>query len=208
MISSFNPVTALTIMIIVSIICLIGAAVLGFDKGVLLNMGRRDFARGLITYLFAVVTISIAAILVLSALTAAGDWAAMKDRFDAGKEVLSLLLGVFGTIIGYYFGSEASRRGESALSVSAVNLSPDGAKANETVTLRAAIIGGTAPYKYGIAIGNDPLRTNEPVLDNNWIIHDLVLRPLKDNEPPVLRLVVVDSVGGKAEQAKRLVIKD
>src|SRR5215469_14812184 len=95
-----NPVVALTIVLVLSVIALIGAAVLGLDKGVLLSMGQRDFARGLITYLFAVVTIGTAAILVLDALTAPvqvqypqGD-----QRFEHGKEILTLRLGIFGTI--------------------------------------------------------------------------------------------------------------
>ena len=63
-----NPVVLLAVVIIMSIIALIGAAVVGWDRGnVLLSMGRSDFARGLITYLFAIVTICIAVALMLSA---------------------------------------------------------------------------------------------------------------------------------------------
>jgi len=87
-----NPVVGLTVLIVMSVVALIGAAVLGIDKGVLQNMGRRDYARGLITYLFAVVTIGAAAVLVLSALTSNGS-TAEANRFENGKEILSLLLG-------------------------------------------------------------------------------------------------------------------
>ena len=34
----------------------------------------------------------------------------LKERFDRGKEVLSLLIGIFGTIIGFYFGSATQEK--------------------------------------------------------------------------------------------------
>ena len=80
----------------------------GWDKGVLQSMSRTDYARGLITYLFAVVTIGTAVVLVVSALTTSADDQHEK-RFQRGKEILSLLLGVFGTIVGFYFGAEIGK---------------------------------------------------------------------------------------------------
>ncbi len=62
-----------------------------------------DYARGMITLLFTVGTVIIALLLTLSAIFLTG--ADAKERFDRGKEVLSLLIGIFGTIIGFYFGS-------------------------------------------------------------------------------------------------------
>jgi hypothetical protein len=61
------------------------------------------YARGIITVLFSVGTIAIAIVLILSA-TFLND-ADKKERFDRGKEVLSLLLGIFGTIVGFYYGT-------------------------------------------------------------------------------------------------------
>ena len=48
-----NPVVFIPIILIFSIFFLIGMAIMGWDKGaVLVRMGHRRFARGLITYLF------------------------------------------------------------------------------------------------------------------------------------------------------------
>jgi hypothetical protein len=69
-------------------------SLLGGDAGV---------ARGLITFLVAVVTIAIALILTLSAVSNNSN--DFKERFALGKEVLTVLIGVLGTIIGFYFGS-------------------------------------------------------------------------------------------------------
>ena len=95
-----NPVVVLAGIIVLSVLFLILCAIFGWDKGVLQNMSRTDYARGLITYLFAVVTIGTAVVLVVSALTTSADDRHEK-QFRRGKEILSLLLGVFGTIVGF-----------------------------------------------------------------------------------------------------------
>ena len=61
------------------------------------------YARGIITVLFSVGTIAVAIVLILSAIFL--NDADKKERFDRGKEVLSLLLGIFGTIVGFYYGT-------------------------------------------------------------------------------------------------------
>jgi uncharacterized membrane protein len=81
-----NPIVLIALMILFSIFALIGSAIFGWDKGVLTGMGRIDFARGLITYLFAVVTIGTAVVLVVSALTGTEDEVHEK-RFQRGKEI-------------------------------------------------------------------------------------------------------------------------
>ena len=90
-----NPVVLIAFGMVLAIVLLIGATTLGLDKGlVLTKMGQVEFARGLITYLFAVVTIGTAVVLVVSALTS-DETPANERRFERGKEILSLLLGVF-----------------------------------------------------------------------------------------------------------------
>lgn len=68
-------------------------------------------ARGLITFLFAVATVGIALVIVLAVFLSTGSKEEIGERFQMGKDILAVLIGVFGTIIGFYFGSEiASER--------------------------------------------------------------------------------------------------
>ncbi len=62
-----------------------------------------DFARGLITVLFATGTIGIAFMLTATAVMA--NDVAFDVRFGRGKEILTMLIGIFGTILGFYFGT-------------------------------------------------------------------------------------------------------
>ena len=69
------------------------------------EMGKNysNEARGLITTLFAIMTVALALILILSVLfSSSPDY---EKRFVLGKEVLTIFIGILGTIVGFYFGS-------------------------------------------------------------------------------------------------------
>jgi hypothetical protein len=60
-------------------------------------------ARGLITVIVAIITVAIAFVLILSVmLSSSADY---KERFNLGKEILTIFIGILGTVIGFYFGS-------------------------------------------------------------------------------------------------------
>jgi hypothetical protein len=61
-------------------------------------------SRSLITFLFGVTTVGIALIVILGSL-GDGEKETRETRFQQGKDILTVLIGVFGTIIGFYFGS-------------------------------------------------------------------------------------------------------
>jgi hypothetical protein len=70
----------------------------------LMKLADRQVARGLITFLIAISTVGIAIILAVSTVVSA-QTADDDRRFDRGKQVLTILIGVLGTIVGFYFGS-------------------------------------------------------------------------------------------------------
>jgi hypothetical protein len=167
-----NPASIVSLLILLGVLFLLGMAILDLDKGrVLAGMGRTSFARGLITYLFAIVTIGTAVVLVLSALLGTD-----KAKFDSGKEVLGLLLGVFGTIVGFYFASELSG-GEAnrALSLSALissqEIAPEG-----SVTATVSVRGGTGPYRFAVTVDDDlPSEYPELVRPDGWIVKTMTV---------------------------------
>jgi hypothetical protein len=149
-----NPASLVSLLILLGVLFLLGMAILDLDKGrVLIGMGKAAFARGLITYLFAVVTIGTAVVLVLSALLGTE-----KEKFDNGKEVLSLLLGVFGTIVGFYFASELSRA-EANLAISSIMTNVQEVLPGGSVIATAFVRGGTPPYRFAVAVDKEPFPT-------------------------------------------------
>ena len=78
------------------------------DKTMLVELAEPGKARGLITFLFAVATVGIALVIVLAVFLSTGSKEEVSERFQMGKDILAVLIGVFGTIIGFYFGSETA----------------------------------------------------------------------------------------------------
>jgi|ERR1700704_455730 len=205
-----NPVVAIAFGMVLAIILLIGATTLGLDKGlVLMKMGQVEFARGLITYLFAVVTIGTAVVLVVSALTS-DESPANERRFERGKEILSLLLGVFGTIVGFYFGSEVAAKGqptETIVNVAPLRLNAGAVASGAEFTLTTYISGGKVPYKYGVGFDKDEIKTELPVDASGWITKTLAAPKVAADRAALVRVVVEDADGHSTEATQPLVVK-
>ena len=184
---------------VLSIIALIAAAVGGVDAGVLRDMSRPEYARGLITFLFAVVTIGSALLLIVAGLIGAGDEVSER-KFQRGKEVLSLLLGVFGTIVGYYFGSTHAGA-TAALRVSAIEALPSVTPSGTIISAKALVAGGSPPYRYVIVLDGGNGKETEHVSENGVISDRLTLPGASTTQAHSLHLTVEDAVGQKTETA-------
>lgn len=206
----FNPIVLIAFAMLLAIVLLIGATTLGLDKGlVLTRMGQVEFARGLITYLFAVVTIGTAVVLVVSALTA-DETPANERRFERGKEILSLLLGVFGTIVGFYFGSEVAAKGQPAetiVKVAPLRLSTGSVAAGAEFILTTYISGGKAPYKYGVGFDKEDVSADTPVDTNGWITKTMNAPKAPAGNSVLVRLKVEDADGHSTEATLPLAVK-
>jgi hypothetical protein len=191
--------------LIISMVLLIGAAVLGIDKGVLRNMSTPEYARGLITYLFAVMTIGTAVVLVLSTLitppqsTTPTQLDQIKDQFTRGKEILSLLLGVFGTIVGYYFGSTIATPA-AELRLSHPRVTSIITDAGPAVLVQSTVAGGSPPYLFGIAVGDSKPETVEPVAEDGWIVREVALPAGASSSAVAIRVSVQDATGKRIEK--------
>jgi hypothetical protein len=123
-------------------------------KGFLESLGDRTVARGLITFLITFTTIGIAIILAISTLFSSAGTDGEK-RFDQGKQVLSVLIGILGTIVGFYFGASADTKAATTGAAQVLTIAPPSIsdlqpKKGEKFTISAFVSGGKAPYTYSI----------------------------------------------------------
>ena len=69
------------------------------------KMADPEVARGVITFIFVLGTITVAILLTLAILLRQSPIKEIEQRYRLGRETLSILIGVVGTIIGFYFGT-------------------------------------------------------------------------------------------------------
>jgi hypothetical protein len=75
------------------------------STGVLLErLANQDTARGLITFLIAVTAAALFIIMGVSTIVQS-DAPDADKQFDRGKQVLTMLIGILGTIVGFYYGT-------------------------------------------------------------------------------------------------------
>lgn len=75
-----------------------------FTPAFLPSLAEPGMARGLITFLFAFATIAVVIISVIAVFWVKIDEVAQRGAL--AKEVLTILIGIMGTILGFYFGAE------------------------------------------------------------------------------------------------------
>jgi hypothetical protein len=179
-------------------------------EGVLTSLADEKIARGLITFLITLATVAIAIILTLSAIIS--DPAVVKDRFTLGKEVLSILIGVLGTIVGFYFGSAVSGQAQPLHVVSAL-VTNEQPKKGDTTTIVAFIAGGKSPYTYSITFTPPAVPNAKDLSANDGTIKYDVQVPLdlKAETTEAFVIDVKDSDGKtityNKEGAKKFVMK-
>jgi hypothetical protein len=123
----------------------LGLLVAGVLQGGLLEfLSSVSGARGLITFLIAIGTIAIAVILTLaSVIMEADDSEELKERLSKGKEILTVLVGVLGTIVGFYFASNTD--GSVKMTVAVVDVQKS-VEAGGDFNVLAMTSGGELPY--------------------------------------------------------------
>jgi beta-lactam-binding protein with PASTA domain len=152
--TQYIPTVLYGLLGLILLVVLVSIVVTANGQTFLQQLADKEKARGLITYLIAVATVGIAVILAISTqLLAEADGG--DKRFDRGKQVLSILIGVLGTIVGFYFGADTTSKTPTAQTqMAAAKITtatlPDGT-ANQTytsTTLQAT--GLTAPLKWTV----------------------------------------------------------
>jgi hypothetical protein len=156
----------------------LGIAIVGFSLGwfiinglskpdsIVRQLGNADLARGVITFIFATGTIGIALLVALGALIGDKDDA----RLAKAKDVLTVLIGIFGTILGFYFGT--ANGNAQKLEIADIKfVGPE---------LRTHVAGGTPPYRYAISFSEKDFKPiKEQITTDGWIEKPIDPKPTK-----------------------------
>jgi len=183
--------------------------VMFFNQPFFERLADKEVARGLITFLVALSTVGLALILITYLIASKqenGD--VVKENYQMGKEILNSMIGVLGTIIGFYFGSTINQNPvsnvsdqEKPLKIISAKVEPDTIEVGGDFKVTAEISGGVAPYEYGISfIPNEGL-VKKKDLPTDGVINEKYTLP--DNYDPDRQLWVMlqikDQVGGSQD---------
>ena len=144
------------------------------DASFLQRLGNMEYARGLITFVFTLGTIVIAIMLTLAVLLRQDP--EIEKRFRQGREVLTILIGVVGTIVGFYFGA-ATVEELSPFEIADVKVIAGDLQAGRNPEIRAKLIGGQPPYRYSIAFDQDKIPKIENDANEEGLITEQVIIP-------------------------------
>jgi len=166
---------------------LLGVAIIwGLFKqdSIVRQLGNADLARGVITFIFATGTIGIALLVALGALIGDKD----DNRLAKAKDVLTVLIGIFGTILGFYFGTAANGNAQK-LEIVDIKITDK--------QLATHVAGGTPPYHFSITSGgNDFTAIKDQISSDGWIIQQL-------DAPPKTAKITVDVTDSRDLKASR-----
>lgn len=120
------------------------------NTGFFSSLAQVDQARGLITFLIAIIAGSVILLTAINIFLA--DGASFANRFSAAKDLVTIVMGVLGTILGFYFGSSTGDRAMSIADVRPANYSV--VSPGDRIEISANVRGGTGPFKYDVLLSD------------------------------------------------------
>src|SRR5262249_8941369 len=105
------------------------------------------------------------------------DPAVVEKRFALGKEVLTILIGVLGTIVGFYFGTAVNSQTQP-LQVASSVITNEEPKKGEKKTIVALVSGGKPPYTYSVTFDPTLIPAVKDVISGDGSIKQEVQVPL------------------------------
>jgi hypothetical protein len=202
---SSNSVEFIVVLILILFVLLIAWALISHNF--LQSLQEIEVARGLITFLIAIATVAIALILALYAFT--GDSGEFKERFAMGKEVLTILIGVLGTIVGFYFGSAKQAKPQAEAVATEIQIIPpfisnDQPAKGDTTTIFSVISGGKAPYKYSITFDPSIIPPIKDISSSDGIVKQKVpiLSTFQEDKEIFVQIDAKDSEGKSVTSRK------
>jgi hypothetical protein len=165
------------------------------------SLAQVDQARGLITFLVAICAV---AVILLTAINIFwGNNAGFDERFKAAKDLVTLVVGVLGTILGFYFGSVSS---DHLLQLSFDKpASYSSVIASSKIPVAATAKNGVAPFSFDLLVLDEKGDLVSKDAENKQSDKAFVTQEIKAPEKPGKYSIVLLVRDTKGQQTKSTV---
>ena len=157
-----------------------------FDAPFLRRLNDPSIGRGLITWVILLSAIGIAMVLIYQAFSVTGDKDEADNRFRRAREIFATLMGILGTIVGFYFGS--AEKAPTKMDVAEIKI------LDKKLVTHAT--GGTLPYRFTVKVGDVTIMKDRSS-DDGWIVEPL------DSKFKLNASIVVDVLDAKDNKATK-----
>jgi hypothetical protein len=114
------------------------------------SLAQVDQARGLITFLVAIAAVSVILLTAVNIFWSNSNVPEFNAKFTAAKDLVTIVTGILGTILGFYFGSF---NGERLFTLTVdLPVAYSQVTAGAEFEVRASVKGGATPYHFDILI--------------------------------------------------------
>jgi hypothetical protein len=166
------------------------------------SIGSIDQSRSMLAIIFSIGTIATAFCLMLGAFLSAGT-ETVKDRFTLANQVLTPLIGIMGTILGFYFGTANDKKAAEPLAIVDVMVAKNTVKPGESLPITAIVSGGQGPWEFSLAFDNNALpAVRRKVASQNF--RESIAIPAGQKGQLGVTVEVTDSAGATAKLERKV----
>lgn len=199
-----------------SIFALIAVVGISFIVILFMHLSKEDdllgklrdgaYARGVITFLIAIASIGLCYIMILHALFTPADRDG--ENFRRAREVLALLVGILGTIVGFYFGT--SDKVTPDLLVADIHATVKAEGITNKWELASFTSGGTPGYRYSVVYEHltDKTAALPANISNRWATSGWINVKLEATNDLVVNVEVQDKSDRRKTVRKELKAAD
>jgi len=160
-----------------------------------------DAARVMLATMFAIGTLGMAFALMLGVFLSTDTKMELKDRFGLALQAFTPLVGIVGTVLGFYFGTNLTAPVDP-LTIVDVTVPSLKVPSTEKTTLTVLVQGGKGPWVYTLDFGTNEIPKIQRTLNVPFLRETVAVPSVRKDTAMGVKVTVNDALGKSAEWSR------